>query len=855
MLQNLSIGAKLILFLVIAFVLSIAVTGGFLNTAMNNKAEDEVRARAEMLTGMMNAVRHYTGTHITPRLQHQLQTEPDFVAETVPGFSARTVFQQFRKNPDFTHFQYKEATLDPTNPLDRADKFESNLVAKFRKDPTLHEISGFRHKDGRNLFYTARPLKVSSGTCLQCHSTPAAAPKSLVATYGTQNGFGWKMGEIVAAQTVYVPSDEVFSAGHNYLLIAMSIFFTVFALGTLLLYWQIRRNVVVPILSLSNAAKTVGEGEMTGKILKVFDAPVMQQLASRGDETGELARSFQVMAHEVSAREQNLSDAVNLRTHQLNESLEEARLAREDAEEANRTKSQFVANMSHELRTPLNAIIGYSEILKEEAADDGNEHYTADLDRILNGGKHLLALVNDILDISRIEAGKTELYLEPFGLCKEIGVVLDTAKPVIDKNQNAVDFRCDERLGQMTGDLTKFRQILLNLISNAAKFTDKGTISVHARLDDDRNCVIEVTDTGIGMSEEQLGRMFQVFSQADSSTTRKYGGTGLGLAISRHFARMMGGDIVVASTPDVGSTFTVTLPLVVTMPESEEARQPEAAAKEVPLSKVHEELMAAGSGQTVLVIDDDRAVRDLLNRSLTRAGFTIITAANGKEGLALAREYHPDFITLDIMMPDVDGWSVLTELKADPDLKDIPVFVLTMTSEKSLGYALGAAHFLTKPVDREKLVELLRAYRPQQNGCDVLVIDDNADNREMLRRILEGEQVQVAEAANGKEGLDWLIAHESTPPNLILLDLMMPEMDGFAFIDALKQYPALNRVPVVVVTAKQLTQDDLDRLRERVEHVIRREGKTEEEVIAWLHRHICAEPDLDSAAVDETNST
>src|SRR6266849_5298911 len=423
--------------------------------------------------------------------------------------------------------------------------------------------------------------------------------------------------------------------------------------------------------------------------------------------------------------------------------------------------------MSHELRTPLNAIIGYSEMLQEDAADLGAEQFTDDLKKINAAGKHLLELINAVLDLSKIEAGKMELYLESFDVAALVRDIAAVIQPLAGKNANRLELRCPEDVGTMRADLTKVRQALFNLLSNACKFTDRGTISLavtRETIGDQDWMVFSVSDTGIGMTPEQLARLFEAFSQADAATTRKYGGTGLGLALSRRLCRMMGGDVLVDSEEGRGSTFTIRLPAVVADAVEEAA----APAEAVDLSPV-------GIG-TVLVIDDEAAVRDLMQRFLTKAGFRVITASGGEEGVRRARELKPDAITLDVMMPGMDGWAVLSALKADPELADIPVIMLTIVDDKNLGYALGASDYLTKPIDRERLVTVLEKYR---RDAPVLVVDDDATLRELLRRILEGAGYTVVEAENGRVALERL---RTLAPGVILLDLMMPEMDGFEVV-------------------------------------------------------------------------
>jgi len=491
---------------------------------------------------------------------------------------------------------------------------------------------------------------------------------------------------------------------------------------------------------------------------------------------------------------------------------------KEAAEAASQIKSSFLANMSHELRTPLNAIIGYSEMVLEEAEDSGQTAVVPDMNKILSAGKQLLGLINSILDLSKIEAGKMELYLETFSVPALVEEVTQVIRPLVEKAGNKLVVTLDPLVQSMRADQTKLRQSLYNLLSNASKFTSDGAIGLDVRMSGEETILFAVSDTGIGMSPEQCARLFEPFTQGDASTSRKYGGTGLGLVISRRFANMMGGDIAVESVEGQGSTFTLTLPRTV---DAEPKKLGNA-----PPSPVTERETAG----TVLVIDDEPAAYEILSRTLAKHGFRVEAAMSGEEGLRLARKLRPQIITLDVMMPGMDGWAVLTQLKSDPDLAAIPVIMLTIADNRNLGYSLGAADYLTKPIDRERLAAVLLRYR-KDPGSSVLVVEDDAESREMVRRLLQADGWSVAEADNGKTALEQLAKHR---PGIVLLDLMMPEMDGFEFIVEMQRHEEWKSIPVIVITARDLNAEDRARLNGHVSRVLQKGLYTRDELLGQI---------------------
>jgi signal transduction histidine kinase/DNA-binding response OmpR family regulator len=493
---------------------------------------------------------------------------------------------------------------------------------------------------------------------------------------------------------------------------------------------------------------------------------------------------------------------------ELKHRQDELELARAGAEQASQVKSGFLANMSHELRTPLNAIIGYSQILAEDATEAGNQSLVDDLERIEGAGNHLLHLIDDILDLSKIEAGRMEIYIEPFDIRVLVEEIRLMMQPLAARNDNTLTVSFTSDVGTMHSDLTKVKQALLNLLTNACKFTKAGRVALTVAADPDAQgyLALTVTDSGIGMTAEELGRLFQAFAQADSSTTRKYGGSGLGLVITRSFARMLGGNVTVTSTPGQGSTFKLSLPIVSVAPSADEQIHSGAGDVAAPDEVVHE-----ASPGTILVADDDAVARRIIGTHLSREGYHVIYAASGTEAIELAGRERPDAITLDIMMPQVDGWAVLRSLKADPRLAPIPVILVSMIADRGLGVSLGAAAVMCKPVDRADLAATIRAQcalagstpEAQSGGGVMLVVDDDPSTRELTAGTAVRLGFVATEVENGSAALAWL--EHNQPPAAILLDLLMLEADGFKFLRELRMRSAWRDIPVIMLIAKSLS--------------------------------------------------
>ncbi len=501
----------------------------------------------------------------------------------------------------------------------------------------------------------------------------------------------------------------------------------------------------------------------------------------------------------------------------LAQTLDDLGRARDAAEAANVAKSQFLSNMSHELRTPLNAIIAYADLVREDLEEQGGGRMLEDVNIVRNSAHHLLALINDILDFAKIEAGRTVLDLHRFDLAelvREVGQILD---PLARARGNCLTIDVGDDVGDVVLDSVKLKQCLLNLGSNAVKFTEGGHVVIAARAGPDGSLQITVADSGIGMTPAQIDQLFQPFIQADASTTRRFGGTGLGLAITRRFVELMGGRIDVSSSEGLGTTFTITL------------LEPEAT----PLAAAVKQAARANDMPVALVIDDEPTARDILRRWLQPLGYDVQFAENGASGLERAAALQPDIILLDIGMPELDGWEVLKALRADPVLRTIPTVVVTVDDRRRLGLELGACEYVNKPVDREHLLSIIETYRNGAGGRVLLAEDDAATAAAYTRGLIQAG-FEVVHAADGAAAIAEL---EADPQfDIVVSDLMMPLVDGFGLVEMIRSRPATRAIPIMILTAKDINRQDYQRLDGKAERLLPKAGLSSRQMIGEMLR-------------------
>jgi PAS domain S-box-containing protein len=501
--------------------------------------------------------------------------------------------------------------------------------------------------------------------------------------------------------------------------------------------------------------------------------------------------------------------------------ITERKKLEERIESASQAKSEFLANMSHELRTPLNSVIGFSEVLQEKTFGELNEKQARYVGNILTSGKHLLGLINDILDLSKVEAGKIELKYEEFPLPDLLSESQTLVSTMASKKSISLESKVEEGISKFTADPTRFKQIMYNLLSNAIKFTpDGGRVSIHTKSSADMT-QISVEDTGIGIKKEDQEKIFEEFYQVDSSYARQYQGTGLGLALTKRLVELHRGNIWVESEVGKGSKFTFTIPL---------------HPKEAP--KIIEEMPPVEEKPLILVVEDEKQASELLTLYLDEGGYQVAHAFDGVEAIRKAKELKPFAITLDIILPKRDGLDVLQELKSMPETKDIPVIIISIVDNKELGFSLGATDYLVKPIDKAELIQKLQSYgiaAKLGKALNILVVDDNPQDVELLTAILEPEGFKVTKAYGGKEGIDLAIGKN---PDAIILDLLMPEVNGFEVVERLKTYPKAKDIPIFIYTVKDITEEDKRILNNYVISIKEKGRCSKEELLSDIRKAV-----------------
>ncbi|MCR4289871.1 MAG: response regulator [Candidatus Scalindua sp.] len=753
----------------------------------------EIQEKERMIVVELETVRNYFASvfddqniEITDKTKH-----------FIPAIATTAICRRFAEK---TGYIIKQTSLRYRNKENKPDAFEEEMLKKMEADPNLREYWADSTIDGKKVERYMYALYITE-PCLHCHGPKDQAPAIIQKNYNT--GYDYKLGEIRGALSVVISKEvpeQQFAADVIFFIIIGSVSILLIVAIIFLTTVKLMR----PIEKLTEAVAIVTK---TGDLSTKVDI-------SSNDEVGQLGRTFNDMSSKLQSSYSLLEQRIAEKTAHLQKAIEAL-------ERANKLKSEFLANMSHELRTPLNAIIGFAEVLRDKICGDLNEEQLDFIKDIHSSGHHLLQMINDILDLSKIEAGKMVLQHEVFPVPDAIQDVYHIIQGLADKKHLHLQTDIHPETKDIEADRVKFKQILYNLLSNAIKFTsENGNIITKASIIDD-TLQVSVTDSGIGMKPEDQEKVFKEFWQADSSFSRKYQGTGLGLALTKRIVEMHGGKIWFESEYGKGSTFCFTLPLkaIFSIPKSKvnEARRHKPAGKDV---------------KTILVVEDNRMAADLLTVYLTNEGYNVIVAVDGKEAIKKAKEFKPFLITLDIMLPKVDGWEVLSELKNFPDTADIPVIIVSIVDNKDLGYSLGAASYLMKPVDRKILINTVKIITSNLSAKDkpveILVVDDDEKAVKYIRAILENAGFRVLTAYGGKAGIELAINNN---PDMIILDLMMPDISGFDVVEKLRKHQKAKNIPIVICSSKDITEEDKKVLNGNIMAIVQKGSHTKEELL------------------------
>ncbi len=762
----------------------------------------EVREKAKLIASELETTRNYLASALqTSKIEINEQTKL-----FIPAVSGHVIGMKYAEK---TGYIIKQTSMRYRNLFNKPDPFEERVLREMEGNPNLHEYWDDDIIDGKRVERYLYALHVKED-CLLCHGPKEKAPEFIQKNYDA--GYDYKVGELRGAISVIIPkeiAEQRFAANFIF-------FVTVGSISILLvvtIVFVITGKFMKPIERLTAAVATITK---TGDLTTTVDV-------SSKDEVGQLGRAF----NDMSAKLQSIYVTLEQRIAEKTAHLQEAVLA---LERANKMKSEFLANMSHELRTPLNAIIGFAEVLRDKIAGDLNEEQTDFVTDIHSSGCHLLQMINDILDLSKIEAGKMELQYEVFPVHDAIEEVYTILKGLANKKHLELKTEILTDVKNIEADRVKFKQILYNLLSNAIKFTpENGKIAVEAGVVDDM-LQVSVSDTGIGMKSQDREKVFKEFWQADSSFARKYEGTGLGLALTKRIVEMHGGKIWFESEYGKGSIFYFALPLKASF-KPPKPKETEARPRFVASATAERET------KSVLVVEDDRMAADLLTLYLTNAGYNVIVAVDGEEAIKKAKEFHPFLITLDIMLPKIDGWDVLSELKNSPDVADIPVIIVSIVDNKELGFSLGAVEYLIKPIEREKLITTVNACVPAEKltgkPMKVLVVDDDEKAVKYMSAVLESAGFEVLKAYSGKAGIN-LAIHNA--PDLMILDLMMPEISGFDVIERLRVHPTAKGIPIIICSAKDITAEEKKVLNGNILAIVQKSSHTKEDLLAAIRK-------------------